>query len=114
MFAPTETGAALLFIPVECAVPPPRTPPEMAGPARLSLGQTRTGWAHLVPQLHAFGRACEAIVQGTIAFELTDDAYIGRACFRLTGDVRRLDKSVFAQWVAASPWPCTFAPAHDG
>ena len=86
----------------------------MAAPARLSLGRARTGWVHLIPQLQTFGRTCEAIVQGTIAFELTDDAYIGRACFRLTGDVRRLDASVFAKWVAACPWPCTFAPAHDG
>jgi hypothetical protein len=89
-------------------------PPEMAAPARLALGQTHTGWGHLMPRLQEFGRACEAIVHGSIVFELTDDSYIGKACFRLLGDVRQLDARVFALWVGACPWECTFVPSHDG
>jgi hypothetical protein len=86
----------------------------MAPPVRLALGQAQTGWLPHRARLQAFGQECEALVQGAIAFQLTDDAYIGQACFRLLGDIRRLDAAVFAQWVAACPWECAFVPTHAG
>lgn len=89
-------------------------PPAMSPPVRLALGQAQTGWFPHRARLQAFGQECEALVQGAIAFQLTDDAYIGQACFRLLGDIRRLDAAVFAQWVAACPWACTFVPTHAG
>jgi hypothetical protein len=80
----------------------------------LSLGKANCGWQQHLPVLDAFARACESDTQDTISLILTDDTYIGIACFSIGGSYKQLDAATFKRWERLCQWKCSYEPDHRG
>ena len=86
----------------------------MPPPPHVTIGHVTSCWAQHSDELVQFGYKCEAASGGKVTLQLTDDNYIGKACYRVTGSVRDLDEATFAAWRKLCPWVCTFSPSHCG
>ena len=80
----------------------------------LSLGKATCGWQQHQPALDAFACACESDTKDTISLTLTDDTYIGIACFSIGGSYKQLDAATFKRWESLCPWKCSYEPDHRG
>ena len=79
---------------------------------QLSLGKAVCGWQQHLPTLDAFACACESDTRETVSLTLTDDTYIGVACFAIGGCYKNLDATTFKRWQSLCPWKCSYDPEH--
>ena len=86
----------------------------MPPPPHVTIGNVNSCWSQHREELLRFAHKCETVAEGKVSLQLTDDNYIGKACYRVSGSIRELDEATFTVWRSLCPWVCTFVSSHCG